>query len=365
VSIVRKKARELTGADGATFVLRDGSFCYYVDEDAIAPLWKGKRFPMEICISGWVMLNRQPAIIKDIYADARIPVEAYRPTFVKSLAMVPIRTASPIGAIGNYWASIHEPSVNEVKILQGLADSTSIAMENVRLYSELEDHLKNITQQEEKYRHLSEKLQDSLTEKVILLKEIYHRVKNNLQVITSLLNLQSEMADVPSIREALITSAARVKSMALVHEMLYQHENLAKISMQDYIDTLIKYLREIYNGLSDKIQFKKEINPITLNIDEAIPCGLIINEVVSNAFKHAFPNNQSGEIQISLKEVDNQIALIINDNGVGITPDLDPQNTPSLGLKLMHNLTRQLNGKIILERKMGTMVTLFFSSHHT
>jgi GAF domain-containing protein len=102
--IVRTVARRLTGADGATFVLRDGDQCHYAEEDAIAPLWKGRRFPMSACISGWVMLNREPAVIPDIYADARIPVAAYRPTFVKSLVMVPIRTIEPIGAIANYWA---------------------------------------------------------------------------------------------------------------------------------------------------------------------------------------------------------------------------------------------------------------------
>jgi GAF domain-containing protein len=96
--IVRSAARRLTGADGATFVLRDGDKCFYADEDAIQPLWKGMRFPLEACISGWAMINGRAAVIEDIYADARIPADAYRPTFVKSLAMVPIRAAQPVGA---------------------------------------------------------------------------------------------------------------------------------------------------------------------------------------------------------------------------------------------------------------------------
>jgi hypothetical protein len=129
--IVRSAARQLTGADGATFVLRDGEKCFYADEDAIAPLWKGMRFPLSACISGWAMLNRRPAVIEDIYADARIPADAYRPTFVKSLAMVPIRTSEPIGAIGNYWATRRMPTDAEVRLLQALADATSIAIENV------------------------------------------------------------------------------------------------------------------------------------------------------------------------------------------------------------------------------------------
>jgi putative two-component system response regulator len=137
-AIVRHTARRLTGADGATFVLRDGDLCHYADEDAIAPLWKGQRFPMSACISGWVMRHRQAAMVPDIYADDRIPADAYRPTFVKSLLMVPIRRLDPIGAIGNYWAEHHEPSDRAVMLLQALADSTAMAMENVRMIHELE-----------------------------------------------------------------------------------------------------------------------------------------------------------------------------------------------------------------------------------
>lgn len=143
--IVRRAARELTGADGATFVLRDADRCYYIDEDAIAPLWKGKKFPMSACISGWVMIHRQGVVLPDIYADERIPREAYQPTFVKSMAMVPIRTAQPIGAIGNYWATPHAATPEELKLLQALADSTSVALENIQVYNELEQRVRERT----------------------------------------------------------------------------------------------------------------------------------------------------------------------------------------------------------------------------
>jgi len=143
--IVRTAARDLTGCDGATFVLRDGPYCHYADEDAIEPLWKGKRFLQEICISGWVMKNKCPVVIPDIFTDARIPQEAYRPTFVKSLAMVPIRRLDPIGAIGNYWADHRQPSAEDLRLLQALADSTSVAMENVQVYAELEQRVQDRT----------------------------------------------------------------------------------------------------------------------------------------------------------------------------------------------------------------------------
>lgn len=146
-AIVRRAARELSGSDGATFVLRDGDKCFYADEDAIAPLWKGHRFPLEACISGWAMLNKQVVEIEDIYQDPRIPIEAYRPTFVKSLVMVPIRTAQPIGAIGHYWATHHRPTSEDITLLQALADSTSIAIENVQLYADLENRVRQRTEE--------------------------------------------------------------------------------------------------------------------------------------------------------------------------------------------------------------------------
>jgi diguanylate cyclase (GGDEF)-like protein len=145
--VVRHAARELVGADGATFVLRDGEQCFYRDEDAICPLWKGQRFPLQACISGWAMLNRQSTVIEDIYQDARIPHAAYRPTFVKSLVMVPIRTLQPIGAIGTYWAEQYRASPQQVEMLQALADSTSVALENVQLYAELEQRVEERTAQ--------------------------------------------------------------------------------------------------------------------------------------------------------------------------------------------------------------------------
>lgn len=151
MAIVRRTARELTGADGATFVLRErignAEACFYADEDAISPLWKGSRFPIETCVSGWAMLNSRPVVIEDIFEDPRIPHEAYKPTFVKSLAMVPIRTSDPIGAIGNYWARQHLPSKEEVSLLQSLADVTAVTMENIKVYDELEHRVKDRTAQ--------------------------------------------------------------------------------------------------------------------------------------------------------------------------------------------------------------------------
>lgn len=359
MALVRKEARELTGADGATFVLREGDNCYYAEENAIAPLWKGKRFPMSTCISGWVMLNKQAAMIEDIYADPRIPVDAYRPTFVKSLLMVPIRKDSPIGAIGNYWSKPHVPTMQEIKLLQALADSTSIAIENVQLYADLESHLKEITAQEERYKSLSVKLQESLNEKDVLLKEVYHRVKNNLQVVTSLLTLQAKQSGSES--SSLMESISRIHAMALVHEMLYQSKNLAKIPMRDYVTNLFKYLYEIHGIDPGRIILKTQIDDVYLKIDTAIPCGLIINEIVSNAFKHAFPENKVGEIEFILRQNDSLFMLKASDNGIGLSNDINLENPTTLGLRLIQNLSRQVGGKVSINTDQnGTQYILIF-----
>jgi len=146
-AIVRGAARTLAGSDGASLVLRDAGQCYYFDEDAISPLWKGQRFPLSQCISGWCMLNRTAVAIEDIYADDRIPHAAYRPTFVRSLLMTPIRTLEPIGAIGSYWAQHHAPSADETHLLQTLANATSVALENIQIHAELEQRVLDRTEE--------------------------------------------------------------------------------------------------------------------------------------------------------------------------------------------------------------------------
>jgi diguanylate cyclase (GGDEF)-like protein len=155
--LVHSGARQLTGADGAALVLTDGSTCHYVEEDAIAPLWKGQQFPIEDCISGWAMLHRQPVVIEDVYADPRVPYDAVRPTFVKSLLMVPIHTNDPLGAIGIYWAQPHHASDDEVALVRALAGSTAVALERARLKQEIAR--RRVT--EEDLRELSER--DALT----------------------------------------------------------------------------------------------------------------------------------------------------------------------------------------------------------
>ena len=165
VEIVRHEARILTGADGAAVIVRDGDFSFYVDEDAIAPLWKNTRIPLSACVSGWAMTNRKMVVIKDVYNDPRVAADLYRSTFVRSLVMVPICTADPIGAIGIYWAKQCEPTEEQLKLVQALADATAAAMDSATALEELEERVQERTTQLEaanrEIRQLA--LKDTLT----------------------------------------------------------------------------------------------------------------------------------------------------------------------------------------------------------
>ncbi|HEV2774925.1 MAG TPA: sensor domain-containing diguanylate cyclase [Solirubrobacteraceae bacterium] len=136
--LVHHAARRLTGADGATLIVREGGMCHYVDEDAVEPLWKGSRFPMENCISGWAMRHREPVVVEDVFADPRIPQDLYRPTFVKSLLVVPIGSRKPIGAIGMYWARRHRATEEQVAAAGALAAAAAVALDRARLVQEVE-----------------------------------------------------------------------------------------------------------------------------------------------------------------------------------------------------------------------------------
>ncbi|MFP4654608.1 MAG: histidine kinase dimerization/phosphoacceptor domain -containing protein [Methanohalobium sp.] len=192
-------------------------------------------------------------------------------------------------------------------------------------------------------------------------KEIHHRVKNNLQVISSLLNLESDNFDDPEVVEAFRDSQNRVRSMALAHEELYQSKDIASIDFPDYVANLTNYLAQTYNGVTKNLKINSNIDKISLNMDTAIPLGIIINELVSNSLKHAFTEKESGEINIYMyKSEDDNYKLIINDNGRGIPDNLDIRETDSLGLQLVNTLVDQIYGTIELDRTQGTEFIITF-----
>ena len=204
-----------------------------------------------------------------------------------------------------------------------------------------------------------EKIRVSLKEKEVLLKEIHHRVKNNLQIISSLLNLQKEYVDDDKALNVLLESQNRVKSMAMIHENLYQSNNLSHIKFDNYIQKLVSTLFYSYNN-KNQIKSIIDLEDINLNIDTAIPCGLIINELISNSLKHAFNDEKNGEIGISVKKINNKYELIIYDNGTGFPKEIDFKNTNSLGLKLVNSLVNQIDGQIIIDKNQGTKFKINF-----
>jgi two-component system, sensor histidine kinase PdtaS len=207
-------------------------------------------------------------------------------------------------------------------------------------------------------------LKAALDEKVVLLKEVYHRVKNNLQVVSSLINLQAKTVNNAETVDLLRQSADRIKSMAILHEKLYQSDDLAKIDFNTYTHSLINHLLFGYDIQFGKIKVNINIDDdLILDVDTAIPCGLIINELVSNALKHAFPNERKGEIDITFTQNRGAYLLVITDNGIGFPDDVDIKQNKSLGLQLVSTLTNQLMGKLAMDRNDGTTFTIYFKAH--
>ncbi|MFZ1292040.1 MAG: histidine kinase dimerization/phosphoacceptor domain -containing protein [Melioribacteraceae bacterium] len=206
-------------------------------------------------------------------------------------------------------------------------------------------------------------LQTSLSEKEVLLKEIHHRVKNNLQIISSLLYLQSKKFDNEEIQNIFKDSQTRVKSMSLVHEKLYQSKTLSHINFKEYIQNLTSYIFSSYKNNSH-IRTIVETEEVKLNIDTAVPCGLIINEIVTNSMKYAFPENykiEKPKICVSLKKLDElKYNLTISDNGVGLPADFEKRTSKSLGFQLINSLVNQIEGTVQINNKVGTEYVINF-----
>ena len=204
------------------------------------------------------------------------------------------------------------------------------------------------------------KLKESIKEKEMLLKEIHHRVKNNLMIISSLLNLQSRYIKDEASKDIFKESQNRARSMALIHERLYQATDLKRIDFGDYIRTLSNELFRIYAGGFGLIELKINVEDIFLDINTAIPLGLIVNELITNSLTHAFPEGKRGKINVNFHPKDDHYEFTVNDNGIGFPKDIDFQNTDSLGLQIINSLTDQIDGKIKLDRTTGTEFKITF-----
>lgn len=205
-----------------------------------------------------------------------------------------------------------------------------------------------------------EQIKASLHEKEVLLKEIHHRVKNNMQVITSLLSLQSKTISDAKALAVFEDSQNRVKSMALIHETLYQSKDLSRINFAEYLQKLVAHVSRSYRLRHNTVKINLHVNDVSLPIDTAVPCGLIINELASNALKYAFPADTKGEVNITFARAGDEYTLCVSDTGVGLPPDFDPEQGKSLGMKLVRMLTTQLSGEIQCRNGVGTTFQITF-----
>lgn len=313
--IVRSAARDLASADGATFVLRENGSCYYLDEDAIAPLWRGRRFPMETCISGWAMLNKQSVAIADIYADPRIPHDAYRPTFVKSLTISPIRTTEPVGAIGTYWASHHEATPVERRLLQALADSTAVAMESVRVLEELEARVADRTAQ----------LATANGDLEMFAVAAAHDLRNPVSIMAMYAQLlAAEVGDDPGLVGDAVRVINRtcVRSLAMIDELLA----FARVGSRELVAREIDLDELVRSTLV-------ELDPTVRERGAQVTVGALgrvhgdepmlrqaLQNLVLNALTYV-PDGQTPHVRIDVVRLPGSVELRVGDNGPGVRND--------------------------------------------
>ena len=321
--IVRKAARELVQSDGVTFVFKQGNFCYYADEDAIAPLWKGKRFPIETCISGWAMLNKQHVVVPDIYADERIPHDAYRTTFVKSLVMVPVRRENPIAAIGAYWASYHAATPAEIGVLQSLGDAAALALSNVQLDAELKAALR----QEREARASAESASRLKDEFLALLS---HELRTPLHVITNWLwQLKQGKTIQPSILEKALDVIERNTALQtrLVDDLLDVSRAAAgKLSIESKLVELDRLAASVIEVAQPLARAKS----IRLSLDAAEHLRIwgdyarlqqVLLNVVDNGMKFTAAG---GSVNLRVARDGSRAVIEVADNGAGVPADFLP-----------------------------------------
>jgi two-component sensor histidine kinase len=248
-------------------------------------------------------------------------------------------------------------STEDVSTLVTLANQMAVAVENARLYDAMERELVE-------RRRAEERVRASLQEKEVLLREVHHRVKNNLQVVSGLLSLQVEYVEDPQVAEILKDSQDRIRAMAMIHEKLLLVPTLARVELKEYIEDLTKRLGQSYHADVRGIQLTVTGESVHVGLDTAVPCALILTELITNAFKHAFTPQQRGHVWIDLRRKDQSlVALNVRDDGAGLPAAVDVNTTGSLGLLLVQTLVQQLGGEIEAQGGQGTTFRITFSAH--
>lgn len=235
------------------------------------------------------------------------------------------------------------------------ASISKVSIEGLSVYTVI---LRDITSA----KAAEERIRSSLRDKEILLQEIHHRVKNNLQVISSLLSLQPRGIDDEAMQQRFRESQHRVQSMALIHEQLYESESLSAINFPDYLRQLAAHLFRSYQVSSSRIELETDFADVDIPIDAAVPCGLILNELLSNALKYAFPDGRDGRVRVDFRPATGtgRVVLKVSDDGIGMPPEVGLGNAQTLGLRLVRSLVQQLHGEVGIKRSQGTTVTISF-----
>lgn len=369
MKIVRSAARSITGADGATVVLRDGEFCNYADEDAIEPLWKGNRFPINYCMSGWTMLHNQAAVIEDVYSDDRIPTGFFRQTFVKSMAVVPIRAVTPIGAIGSYWANYHAPSAEEILLLEALADMTATSLENMNFRTELEQRAKDCT--------LS--LAEVNRELEVFLFSVPHDLHAPLRALRGYSTiLQEEYAEKLGSEGQQLVSVIRKNTERILNSINGLVE-FSSIGNRQLITTLVPMESLVKSVISEFSGQLKPATEIQLRIisdayGDAELLRMVWKILISNAIKYSAKKDKP-VLEIGSYRNEENTVFYVRDNGVGFDMNYSDRlfgvfqrlhnNTDfeggGIGLSIVKRIIHKHGGKVSGEGKVGAGATFSFT----
>lgn len=366
MQIVRNAARLIANADGATFVLRDADLCHYADEDAISPLWKGRRFPAAHCVSGWAMQHKQQVVIKDVFADPRVPHDAYRVTFVKSMTMTPIRRMDPVAAIGTYWAENYSPSAHELDALQALADATSIAMENVAVLQQMQERVVELERANHKLGRLTWLASHDL-------KEPLRGIQVSTQQIERLLP-----ADSPAEIHKRIDFIK--KSSNLVHRLVDDLIDVSRVENHQHSHRRIKTndlmteVLTLLNSAIDQAGAKISYDELPDVVSDPVLLSRVLQNLISNAIKFRSPE-RTPVIHLSAEDYGNKWVIKVKDNGIGIGKDYfetifeyftrlnSKYDFPGsgIGLAVCKKIIEDFGNRIWLESEVGQGTTFYFT----
>ncbi len=286
IDITRRAARDIAGSLGVAIVLRDGDRCHYIAEDSDVPLWTGQKFPLNGCISGWAMLHRQQVVIPDIYADDRIPHEAYRPTGVHSLIMTPVGEPAPFGALGTYWREVREATADEISSMAALASCMSTALQNI---------------------DLMDSLRAELDHRQLLINELNHRVKNTMAIVQSLAT-QSLRHDRPTA-EARADFEARLMALANAH-VLVTEANWRSVLLRDLIERTV---RPFAADAPDR--FTLSGPDATMPPKSAVAFALAVHELCANAARYGALTVEAGKVAIDWSLDDERLRMTWREAG--------------------------------------------------